>query len=460
MSAAPGSFRDPQGQVIELGGRIYRALQAPLAPFPDTWSEGGPLADLVSEGKVWPGAPLERVAAPATLLEAAPAAAGFLEHPRLDPITFPYEWPFTLLKRAALLHLEVHREVLRRGLTLSDGFAFNVQFVGSRPVFIDALAFVPYVEGQPWAGYTQFCESFLNPLLLASRGNSAWLDMYRGRLRGISTRETARELGWLGAMRAGAFMHVILNSLADSPRGGGETRRQPNFSKAGMDLLLASLEKTIRKLEFPGAGKAGWQSYEGCNSYSDAQRAAKHAAVKDFIGRLRPKLVLDIGCNTGEYSQAALEAGAASVVGLERDEPSVNRAVARADALDKPFLPLQVDVQNPSPAQGWALAERRALPERVRADAMLSLAVLHHVVLGEGVPLDLAVPGLVALAPRGIIEFVPLHDPMSQRIAGPAERLRHPYDLETFRAVLSRVARIQQEVPLSENGRVLVEYGS
>jgi ribosomal protein L11 methylase PrmA len=455
--AAPGSFRDPQGQVFEVGQRIFRALYSPLAPFPQTWSADGPLAEYVAAGKLWPARPLTGDEAPAQLRALAPHALGFLEHPRLSTITFPYEWPFALLKRAALLHLEFHRSLLTRGLTLSDGYAYNVQFVGSRPVFIDALAVVPYVEGQPWAGYAQFCESFLNPLLLASRGCETWQQMYRGNLRGVPTRETARQLGVWGAIRAGALLHVTLNSQSGAGTGNAGAKR-PKFTRAGLDLLLGSLARCIRGLQLPLTKAAHWGEYESDNSYSASQREMKHAAVQDFVRRTKPELVLDIGCNAGEYSQTAIEAGAKSAIGFERDGPAVNRAVLRADALNETFLPLQIDIQNPSPAQGWALTERRSLAERLKPDAVLCLALIHHLVLTEAVPLDRVVAGIVALAPSGIIEFVPPDDPMSQRITATPGRITHRYDLPTFMSTLSQTATITNQILLSENGRVLVEY--
>jgi ribosomal protein L11 methylase PrmA len=456
--AAPGSFRDPQGQVIEHGERVYRALLAPLAPFPATWADPGPLSEFVSAGKLWPAQPVAREQVPSEVLARVPAAIGFLEHPRLAPITFPFEWPFELLKRAALLHLDFHRELLKRGLTLSDGYAYNVQFVGTRPVFLDALAIVPYVEGQPWAGYAQFCESFLNPLLLASRGCDSWQAMYRGRIRGIPTRETARQLGIWGALRAGAFLHVIVNSQSESRSGGTPSARAPKFSKAGLDLLVASLARCIRNLSLPVGRAANWGGYETDNSYSSEQRTTKHATVTEFVQRTRPRLLVDVGCNAGEYSATALEAGAASVVGLERDGPAVNRAVTRADSFANRFLPLQIDIQNASPALGWDLAERLALRDRLKPDALLCLALIHHLVLGEGVSLALAVPGIVSLAPRGIIEFVPPEDPMARRIAGPTERLTHRYDLTTFLSILAQTATVIRQTILAERGRVLVEY--
>jgi hypothetical protein len=85
---------------------------------------------------------------------------------------------------------------------------------------------------------------------------------------------------------------------------------------------------------------------------------------------------------------------------------------------------------------------------------------VHHLVIGEGVPLDIVLGTIVAHAPRGLIEFVPRDDPMSARIAGPAERLRHAYDLPAFLAALSRIAVVEKQQPLTASGRVLVEYRS
>jgi hypothetical protein len=458
---AAGSFRDPQGQVVEFGASVFRAMHAPLAPFPETWADGGPLAGLVAAGKLLPGRPLSLEAAPAQLREFVPGAVGFLEHPRLSVITYPYEWPFSLLKRAAVLHLDLHLEALRNGFTLTDGSAYNIQFVGVNPVFIDSLAFVPYQDGQPWAGYAQFCESFLNPLLLSSRGNLSVNDVYRARLRGVATREVAHQLGWWGALRTRSFIHVIVNSMAQASSAdstaGPTAQRRSRMSRAGLELMLKSLKNTIERLELP-RDQRDWSGYEGHNSYSESERSAKAAAVRAFVARLQPALLLDIGCNAGEYSEIALAAGAQQVLGLERDPGAANRAVIRAHGLKKPFLPLQLDIQNPSPAQGLDLSERRSLADRVKPDALLCLALIHHLVIGEGVPLPAALRSIVGLAPRGLIEFVPPDDPMSKRIGGPAERLRHPYDLETFVTELARLADLGQRSELTSTGRVLIEY--
>ena len=64
-------------------------------------------------------------------------APGVLEHQPIDFISYPYEWPFELLKRAALFHLDLHLLALESCFTLTDASAYNVQFVGTKPIFID-----------------------------------------------------------------------------------------------------------------------------------------------------------------------------------------------------------------------------------------------------------------------------------------------------------------------------------
>ena len=74
------------------------------------------------------------------------------EHETLPLVTYPYEWPFEYLKQAACLILDLLADALRNGCTLKDASAFNVQFIDTRPTFIDVLLFAEYEEGAPFLG--------------------------------------------------------------------------------------------------------------------------------------------------------------------------------------------------------------------------------------------------------------------------------------------------------------------
>ena len=103
------------------------------------------------------------------------------------------------------------------------------------------------------------------------------------------------------------------------------------------------------------------------HSYRGAEVDAKRDFVMRFVRDSRPRMVWDIGCNTGDYSVAALQAGARSVVGFDSDQGALDLAFDRARSQRISFLPLFLDATNPAPDQGWgqaraARASARALP--------------------------------------------------------------------------------------------------
>src|SRR6185436_18251069 len=121
-----------------------------------------------------------------------------------------------------------------------------------------------------------------------------------------------------------------------------------------------------------------WTTYMDDCSYAEAETAAKMSAIARFCQAVRPRCILDVGCNVGVHAAHALANGAATAIGLESDRAAAKVAFARADKAHLNFLPLNVDFANPSPSQGWGSVERTGLFERLRTDALLALAVIHH----------------------------------------------------------------------------------
>jgi hypothetical protein len=117
-----------------------------------------------------------------------------------------------------------------------------------------------------------------------------------------------------------------------------------------------------------------------------------------------------------------------------------------------------VDLLNPTPSMGWALAERRTLAERGPPDGILALALLHHLAIGGNVPLDEAVDWLLGLAPSGVIEFVPKGDPMVQRLLARRHDIFPAYTEERFLQRVAARARIVECAATSATGRILVQF--
>ena len=457
VAADPGSFRDPGGRSYATADRIFRSVMPPSASAYERARDSGLLGGLAARGLLVDSEERE----PALLGALEPAPAYLLEHPRIPFVSYPYEWSFSLLRKAALHHLDVQLAALEQGFTLSDATAYNVQFVGPNPTFIDHLSFRPYRDGEIWIGHRQFCMQFLNPLIFWSRLGLAPNHWFRGSLEGIAPEELAPLLSWRDNLSFTILTHV--SAQAKLQRRSVETGvaagryREARLPLASFRNILLGLRHFVAACSLPKT-KTVWSDYAGNNSYADAEAQAKRAFVSRMAAAVRPKLMLDLGCNSGDYSVAALEAGAEQVVGFDFDFGALEYAVRRAEQDKLNFLPLWLDAANPTPSQGWGQAERKGLKERAQADALVALAFIHHIAIGRNIPLDMAIDWIMDMAPQGVIEFPPKSDPMVQQLLSQRDDIFPDYDEANFRAVIGRRARIVAEEHLSENGRLLVWY--
>lgn len=417
------------------------------------------LASLIDQGRMIDTWEVERTA----LDLADPDIVALVEHRRIEFLSHPYEWSFALLRAAALHQLDLHLHLLDNGATLSDASAYNVQFIGPKPVFIDLLSVRRYRDGEFWLGHKQFCEQFLNPLLLRAYfdiPHNAW---YRGGLEGIPAEEMAALLPLRRRLSLRALSHLILPAAAQrssqsrSPGDLGRLRDRKLPLRSFRSMLL-QLRQWVDDLRPANTNRSVWADYTRTHTYDSAEQRAKRDFVAEFVAATKPRLLWDLGCNTGDYSQLALESGCGYVVGFDFDKNAIDKAHARARHEKLAFLPLFLDATNPSPDQGWRNLERDGLSRRAHADALLALAFEHHLAIGRNVPLDQVVQWLVSLAPTGVIEWVEKSDSTVQRMLAMREDIFEAYSLESFESELRRHARIVKSAVVSDEGRRLFWY--
>ena len=453
----PGSFRDPRGSVYRSGDGILRTVMPSGAEAYRAVRDAGLFDELAARGYLLP---IEEISLPP--FEAMAQAEHVIKSPRLPFISYPYEWSFALHRKAALLHLDLHLAALERGCDLSDASAYNVQFQGATPVFIDHLSLRPYREGSVWTAHRQFCMQFLNPLLCHSVLKIAPNTWFRGALEGIEPEVLAPLLPLRSKLSWTVLVHVVMQAALQRRASGRQpaaTRklRTVSVSKVALTGMLQGLARAIGAMKPPG-GATTWSDYADSNSYAAAEADAKRRFIAAMAGAVRPNVLVDLGCNTGEYTEVALAAGARRAIGFDFDHGALNRAVARAEAKKLDFLPLWLDAANPSPNQGWGQTERLGLTERLRADAIIALALVHHIAISRNVPLDSVVDWIIGLAPAGVIEFPDKSDPMVQQLLALREDIFPEYDQEHFVAHVQRRARIVRQERLGEGGRLLVWF--
>jgi ribosomal protein L11 methylase PrmA len=449
-----GSYRDPRGRVFVAEDRVLRTVAPSAAADFEFVRSTGVLPSLIAEGLVI----AEEQVEPSQLSSGFEDARYVLQHPKLPFISYPYEWCFTALKRAALFHLDIQIRCLEQDVALSDASAYNIQFLGPQPIFIDSLSFRRYHEGEFWVGHKQFCEQFLNPLLLRALlgvPHNAW---YRGGLEGIPTAEVSRLLPLRRKLSWNVLTNVVMQASFQRAATGGPDANIPagsRFPRRAMQRMLLRLHKWISALEPADRDRTVWRDYAPHTSYAADEADRKRALVAEFAASVRPRMIWDIGCNRGDYAKAALEAGAGYAVGFDSDQGALEAAFMRSQRENLALLPLILDLGNPSPSQGWAERERRGLSERASADAILALALVHHLAIGRNVPLDEVVAWLVGLAPHGVIEFVPKSDPMVQRLLRLREDIFDDYSEEVFLKHLDARAEVVRTVDVSATGRRL-----
>ena len=433
------SFRDPSGFVFVADGTVFRQVNDRYATHYDLLMQSGLYNALV--GRRWL-IPHE---------ETAGSEAGVyrtLRPERVPYISYPYEWCFSQLKDAALLTLDIQILSLSFGMFLKDASAYNVQFIGARPVFIDTLSFSTYEEGSPWIAYRQFCEHFLGPLAVMAHRDVRLRHLLIRYIDGMPLSLVAGLLPLRTRLKYGLLAHIHVHARSQQRHrddaSGLETVQIPKLPRMRLLALMESLRSTVTGLSLPSE-RTEWSEYYDETNYSADAMSAKETLVKRLVEEtVSPAdTIHDLGANTGRFSR--LVAGPHRyVVSHDIDELAVERNYTETKEAGMPVLPLVLDLANPSPAIGWALEERSSALERISGGAVLALALVHHLAISNNVPLPYLASFFGRVAKTLIIEFVPKEDSQVRRLLATREDVFPDYSEANYEAEFSKLFEITQ----------------
>ena len=384
--------------------------------------------------------------------------AAVLKHERIPFISYPYEWPFAMLLKAALLHLEILVDAVQSQWMLKDASPFNVQFRGVQPVFIDTGSFIPTVPGEPWLAYRQFCEMMLFPLLLQSYRGVHFQPILRAQLEGIPARQFLQWMRWRDMFRPGVFVNGWLQSMLERQTQQKSTSTVKDLQSSGFDSqmierLLKKLTHLVQHLKWTPP-QTQWTGYNESLPHVAEDLSAKSQFVSDVCRRKYRTLIWDLGCNDGRYSLIARE-HASLVVAMDQDHACVERLYRSLDHSRGNILPLCMDLANPSPGQGWLGRERKRLEERGRPDLVLCLGLIHHLVLAANIPLPSVISWLASLGGELVLEFPSKQDAMVKSLLRNKSDQYEDYSIENLEAELSKSFTIAHRASLPSGERTL-----
>ena len=454
----PGSFRDPESRVFYSGDGVYRALsQDGLTDF-KALQETKLFERFTADGRLVATEVVDHASVPGGTM--VKDAAGVLKHERIPFVSYPYEWPFSKLKDAALLQLDLNLAALEEGMILKDSTPYNIQFKGSKPVFVDIGSFERLREGEPWVGYRQFCMLYLYPLMLQAVKGVAPHPLLRGAIDGITPGQMRGMVSFRDRFRKGFYLNVFLHAKLEARHGdrGKEVKaevKQAGFKKELIVANVKRMRKVVERLDWsPPEGV--WVAYGERNSYTDEDAKRKDEFVREVCTSQPWGLTWDIGANNGRYSRIAAE-GSDYVLAVDADQGPVELLYRTLrDEGDEKILSLTMNLADPSPGLGWRGRERKSLPDRGAPDLVLALALIHHIAIAANVPVREFVAWLADLGTSLVIEFPTREDPMVQKLLGPKRAGLHPdYERENFERELSEAFDVDRRERLESGTRLL-----
>jgi hypothetical protein len=396
-----GSFRDPAGFCFEFQGRMLRFVQPTFKGQILEFLTLDVVRKLMAAKAIIPTWSMnagETSAIIGTLEKDHPAGkepALLLEHQRIEFVSYPHEWPPEMLFAAGELTIDLGQKLVGTGFGLKDATPRNILFQGPIPVFVDLLSFEKRDPGDPlWTSYAQFIRNFILPLLVNKLWGIPLGEIFMSRRDGLTPAEVYPLAGpirkWRPSFAGIVTIPVMLQRRkVNSNLYQRRLRYEPERAKFTFERLLTQTRKKLHRVQPKQDHASAWSAYYDVHSYSQTEFEQKQAFVRQVIESCRPKKVLDVGCNCGVFSLIAAKAGA-QVVSIDNDEKSVGRLWTDAKTQGADILPLVVDFSRPSPGLGWRNLELRSFIDRATGqfDLVLMLAVVHHLMVTDGIPLS------------------------------------------------------------------------
>ncbi len=348
-----------------------------------------------------------------------------LEHEKIDPVIYPFEWSPEMLRKAALCVLAVNEIANNYGYELKDAHPYNVVFRYNTPMFVDFGSFAERRDPWAWRSFDEFMGSFYYPLRLREKQlTKLYKHMYLMGGIGIGRAELSVILNpicrILGVTITDKLLHLFRIYRQGSTIGNKkiDARFKQPFMRALARFALRSKRLPLRctdnrllakKIEAINLrNKSMWSDYqERAGFYSEdghIELSPRMSWVVDVVSDLKPKTVIELGGNQGILSRILAKVpGVERVVCTDYDENAVDALLLNAKEDEKVAMACFNFM-----GEAWqTFSNERA--DRLRSEMVIALAVTHHLLLTQHYNIDRILSTMVSFSSKYlIVEFMPL----------------------------------------------------
>ena len=439
------SYRDPSGFVFYQGGKVFRQINKQgIGDFQKFLSSG--LADRLKSEKLLVNFNITDSTSEKIIIEAE----------KIPFITYPYEWSFNQLREAALTTLKINRTALDYDMILKDASAFNIAFFQGKALFIDHTSFTCCSQNGLWKAYKQFCTNFLAPLYLMKYSDMRCLDLFKSDINGIQLDFASRLLPLYTCFVPSVLMHIHLHAKFDSHYSADK-----NFSGTSemplkrLKNFMDGMIEQISSLSLPEKNTL-WGKYYQHTNYTEESFECKRQTVRDFCSHYGTGTLLDLGANTGVFSEIAAEY-AEKVIAIDTDPTAVEHLYQLSRERFANIYPARLDLFNPTAALGLFNQERSSFFSRCECDCVLGLALIHHLRVTGNWQTDDIVKLFSATGKYALVEFVPLDDEQMQQLVRGRESIYNDWNIDNVLEQFRREFAFVSTSELPDSGRIMIK---
>jgi hypothetical protein len=283
---------------------------------------------------------------------------------------------------------------------------------------------------------------------------------FRMNLDGVPQQTANDFLPWRARLVPSIAMHMVLHNRFIRRSSDYEAKNvgAKDVARRGTQRdLLKQLRGFIQALK-PAKAASAWARYYSQTNYDDATfEKKKELVAAPFEGRLLGT-IWDLGANDGTFSRVV--AGSADrVLALDLDHNAVNASyVENRQRGLRNIHALVYDVCNPTPGLGFENAERSALEQRSKPDAVMALALIHHLSITNNVPLEQSASYFAKRGKELLIEFVGPADGQVKRLLNQKNISYDWYTEQNFRDAFVKRFKLESRREIPGTDRCLYHF--
>lgn len=454
-----GSFRDPDSFAFESDGQFFRSLSSDQSALLSKIKGGENCSVNIRERLLdfrFVDGEMRKL-----FSHEFPEYESFISVDTVWPIVYPYEWTAGMLADAALCTIDLQRQLLSIACSLKDASAFNIQFARGKPFLMDLGSIENPKRRDIWYALGQFNRMFLFPLMLCRYFHWDLSSCFLPFPEGIDVERMASLIGrsrlWHPRYIVDLGLPLLLGRYAHKLALKQEGGAKEGIASSGAQLMmLKRLARKVRSCSKSSKSVSVWSDYTKTCLYDESAERCKKYLAKEFLAAVNPKRVLDLGCNTGDYSYIAASSGA-QVLAVDSDVRAVEVMYERLKKGPADITPAVVDTLNPSPALGIRNLERPSFIQRAKADCVMALAIMHHLLVNGKMGLSGLRDMLMELTSDAIIlEAVPADDPMFRRITEFRKDTFDDITVDAIRSTFGATMTIEAVKEIAGTKRVLM----